>query len=81
MAHWRSKHREWNRLIGEQIFLRREQKGITQKELAKAVGLYGNGGISQMESGTAAPSGHTLFKIANVLGCKLDDFYCSVSLE
>ena len=50
----------------------RRKRGMTQAELAKAVGLA-QASISTLESGETKPSFETLIKLARTLGCSLDD--------
>ena len=53
----------------------RKMKGMTQDQLAKAVGVS-RLAISDIETGkTKNPSSKTLFAIANALGCKIDDLF------
>lgn len=56
--------------IKESIKEKRILAGITQRDLARMVGVTG-GYISQIENGTKTPSVKTLQKIANALGCPL----------
>lgn len=78
--HWRHNHLDWNRIVGEQIFLRREERGMTQKQLAEQVGVNKNQ-ISMIESGSRVPSVHTLFKISRALTCQMDCFYGPIKRE
>lgn len=59
--------------IGENIRKRREEKNITQAELAKAacVSLQM---VSQIEANIRFPSLPVAFRIADKLSCKVDDF-------
>ena len=50
----------------------RRKRGMTQAELAKAVGLA-QASISTLESGETKPAFETLIKLARTLGCSLDD--------
>lgn len=55
----------------------REQKKMTQAELSKASGI-GRITISRMESGALKEtSAGTLLKIANALGCSMQDLVVS----
>lgn len=50
----------------------REQKGLTQKELAERAGVV-QSLISMVESGTANFSIKVAKRVCAVLGCKIDD--------
>ncbi|MCM1235825.1 MAG: helix-turn-helix transcriptional regulator [Ruminococcus flavefaciens] len=53
----------------------REQRGLSQTELAERVGLKQTT-ISQYESGSRRPNLSMAKKIADALGMTLDDFAC-----
>ncbi|MGN0960620.1 MAG: helix-turn-helix domain-containing protein [Christensenellales bacterium] len=50
----------------------RIKKKMTQTQLADLIGVTSNA-VSQYESGKRIPKIHILKKIANVLGCTIDD--------
>ena len=50
----------------------RKEKGMTQTELATAIGQQKNS-ISEYERGTRNPDLNTLLKIASVLDCAVND--------
>lgn len=50
----------------------REGKGMTQAELAAAVGVLQNN-VSRWESGVVSPGVETLRKLADVFDCRMDD--------
>ena len=50
----------------------REQKTISQVELSKKVGVS-QGAISQWETGQSLPRAELLPKIAEILGCTVDE--------
>lgn len=52
----------------------RLEKGLTQKELARRVGVS-NKTISQIELGNLLPSGQLAYKIAKELGVDMSLFY------
>ncbi len=58
--------------VGENIKIRRESKGLTQEELAAAVGL-GRSMIAQIERGTKSASLQLGVAIAKALGCEITD--------
>jgi transcriptional regulator with XRE-family HTH domain len=59
--------------LGERIWQRREEKGITAVELARRAKIS-KGYVSELESGRAArPSGTILFRIASALGTTVAD--------
>lgn len=80
LMHWRSRDREWNEIVGLQIYNRRTEKNLTQKELGEMVGVKKHR-ITQIESGVSPPSAHTLFKIARALCCQMDVFYGPIKRE
>ncbi|WP_416149521.1 helix-turn-helix transcriptional regulator [Salipaludibacillus sp. HK11] len=51
----------------------RLSKGITQKYVAKKVGIS-QSYLSNLEKNKFNPSAEIMFKIADVLKCKVDDF-------
>lgn len=59
--------------IGENIKDKREKLGITQLELAEAA-CVSNAMISQIEGNIKVPSLPVAFRIADKLGCKVEDF-------
>lgn len=59
--------------FGAKLRAFRDHAGLTQKELAEAVGLTA-AAIARIESGTAAPSWETAVKIAAELERSLDEF-------
>lgn len=50
----------------------RERAGITQGELAKRMEVT-QGAVSQWESGQTRPRSGTLSKLADILGCTVDE--------
>lgn len=78
-----NERQRWNQIVGLQICLRREDRGMTQMDLARAVGLAENdkGTISKYESGSHLPSAHMLFKLAKALSCSMDFFYGPIKRE
>ena len=60
--------------IGFRINQARMRKRMTQDDLAKAVGTARTT-ITMLESGHVDPSATRLFKIAQVLGVELRDFF------
>jgi len=53
----------------------REEKGLSQAELADAVGLK-QSTISQYENGSRKPSLVKAKRLSNILGISLDEFFC-----
>ncbi|MHB1294979.1 MAG: helix-turn-helix domain-containing protein [Anaerolineae bacterium] len=56
--------------LAQQVVLARNQRGLTQEELAQRIGTK-QSSIARLESGKAAPRAATLEKIARALGCRL----------
>jgi transcriptional regulator with XRE-family HTH domain len=50
----------------------REMRGFTQMDLAKRMGVT-QGAVSQWETGTSLPRADLLPKLADVLGCTVDE--------
>lgn len=53
----------------------REEKGLSQAELADAVGLK-QSTISQYENGSRKPGLVKAKRLSNILGISLDEFFC-----
>ena len=51
---------------------RREEAGLTQKQLAHLLGIT-QGAVSQWESGISKPRADTLKKLADLLNCTVDE--------
>lgn len=60
--------------VGHKIKEFRLAKGLTQKELAARIGM-GDTTIVNYEKGARTPKKNTIFKIAEVLGTSIDDFF------
>ena len=58
------------RRIGQEIAALRKEKGMTQKEMAKSVGIT-QGGISMIEQGLYSAGFDLLERIAELLGKKI----------
>lgn len=58
--------------LGQRIKAERKRYEMTQKELAKEVGLKDRRRISQFESGYVTPNSFYLREIARVLCCSAD---------
>lgn len=61
--------------LGQRINRFRKEKGITQSLLAERVGIEPSN-ISHIERAASKVGLGTLVKIANVLGCSVDDLLC-----
>jgi transcriptional regulator with XRE-family HTH domain len=60
--------------IGSRLRKERERVGISQRELARRIGLSASM-ISQIESGQSKPSVSTLYAIVTELGASVDDVF------
>lgn len=62
-------------IVGENIKNRRLAMGLTQKQLAKKIGLNDSGGgaISYWERGLYAPGAYSLCLLADAFGCTVDE--------
>lgn len=50
----------------------RKRVGVSQKELADQLGVF-QSAVSQWETGKAIPRGATLLRLAEILGCTVDE--------
>ncbi|MCK1228263.1 XRE family transcriptional regulator [Streptococcus uberis] len=66
--------------VGSKIRELRKSKGLTQKELAEKIGL-GDTTIANYEKGFRTPKRNKIFKIAEVLGYPIDDFFPPTNKE
>ena len=58
--------------FGEKLRTLRKQRGLTMRELAKALGFATHGYIGDLESGRAKPSLELALTIADFFGTSLD---------
>ena len=58
------------RILAEEVILMRQQRGLTQKQLADRLGTQ-QSSISRLESRKALPSIRFLKQVADALGCEL----------
>ncbi len=65
--------------LGERIRQRRQEKGLTQGYVAEQAGIESSN-ISHIERAASKVGLGTLVKIANILGCTVNDLLCD-SLE
>ncbi|MCL1916047.1 MAG: helix-turn-helix domain-containing protein [Desulfovibrionaceae bacterium] len=56
------------KIVGENIFIRRKRRNLTQEKLAEMVGI-GQQSLSRMERGHIAPRFDRLQELAGALGC------------
>jgi transcriptional regulator with XRE-family HTH domain len=66
--------------VGPRLRARREQAGLTLRELARRLGISPSA-ISQIETGKSRPSVSTLYAIVSELGMSLDELFGSQSSE
>ena len=62
------------KVLGRKVKFLRMEKGISQTDMAEAIGLSQTN-LSNMESGRTAITTQNLFKMREVLGCKMRDFF------
>ena len=62
------------KLLGRRVKFLRMEKGISQTDMAEMIGLSQTN-LSNMESGRTATTIQNLFKMREVLGCKMSDFF------
>ena len=58
--------------FGEKLHMLRKQRGLTLRELAKALGFATHGYMGDLESGRAKPSLELAVKIAVFFGVSVD---------
>ena len=56
----------------------RLKRGLTQKAVAKKVGVTREA-VSRWEAGVSSPRAELLPKLAKLLRCKIDKFFCLAS--
>ncbi len=62
------------KLVGNRVRSLREKAGMTQVQLAEAAGI-GLGMVRDCEQGNKEPRLFGVKKMADALGCKIDDFF------
>lgn len=65
------------KIIGKRIKILRIEKGVSQIDLAKQLDLSQTN-VSNIECGRIAVTVSNLFKIRNVLGCSMGDFFVDI---
>jgi len=66
------------RLTGKRILQLREQKGLTQVDLAARIqGEFDTTNVSRIESGRTNPTLYTLYRIAEALEVPLNNIFIS----
>ena len=68
------------KLLGRRVKFLRMEKGISQTDMAEAIGLSQTN-LSNMESGRTATTIQNLFKMREVLNCKMSDFFVDFDSE
>ena len=68
------------KVLGRKVKFLRMEKGISQTDMAEAIGLSQTN-LSNMESGRTAITTQNLFKMSEVLGCKMRDFFSDFDNE
>ncbi len=63
------------RYIGDRIKAFRLARGLSQEELAKALGYDSQMGVAYLEDGDRGLKAEVLLKIAAILEVKVEDFY------
>lgn len=62
------------KLLGRRVKFLRMEKGISQTKMAELLGLSQTN-LSNMESGRTAITTQNLFKMSEILACKMSDFF------
>ena len=68
------------KVLGRKVKFLRLEKGISQTDMAEAIGLSQTN-LSNMESGRTAITIQNLFKMREVLGCKMSDLFTDFDVE
>lgn len=67
-------------MIGKKIKEKRSRRGITQEKFAEMIGCS-QSNVSKYENDELGIDAMMLLKIANVLGCTVDDFFHETKIE
>lgn len=62
--------------LGKRVRRERERAELSSAEVARRL-LMDRGNYSRIETGKTNPSSLILFKVAQVLGCEVNDFFTS----
>lgn len=73
-----ARHKKIARDVGALIAQRRMEAGLTQDEVAEALGI-GNEAVSRLERGVASPSIPRLFEFADIFSCPVQDLLVPAS--
>ena len=65
--------KELMEIIGREIRQRREAMGLSRRKLAEAVGYHDATSVRYWEIGRNMPSAWSLYCLARVFGCTVDD--------
>jgi transcriptional regulator with XRE-family HTH domain len=76
----RTKRPEVGEDVGRRLRARREEQGLSLRELARRLGMSPSA-ISQIETGKSRPSVSTLYAIVSELGMSLDELFSGAGLE
>ena len=68
------------KVLGRRVKTLRINKGITQTKMAELLGLSQTN-LSNMESGRTAITTQNLFKMQDILNCKMADFFVDFDAE
>ena len=61
----------------EAIRRHREARGLTQGQLARAMGYHSQSIVAMWESGERKPPSDKLPRLARVLGCRIEDLFAA----
>jgi transcriptional regulator with XRE-family HTH domain len=65
--------------LGERVRFLREKKGLSIREFEKFEGSISRQALSNLENGEGMPTAFTLYKIAWVIGVRVEDFFKDLS--
>jgi transcriptional regulator with XRE-family HTH domain len=68
---------EWSRIVGEQLYCRRHEQGLTQQSLADLSNCNLHT-IAKIENGEQVANVNTLYRIARALSCDLGYFFAPI---
>lgn len=68
------------KILGKRVKFLRMERGVSQTNMAEMIGLSQTN-LSNMESGRTAITTQNLFKMREVLKCKMSDFFIDFDTE
>jgi transcriptional regulator with XRE-family HTH domain len=66
---------EYGKLLGARVRMLREKKGISLRQFETYEGALDRQALAKIEKGLKMPTAFTLYRIAQVIGVKVEDFF------